>query len=200
MVFASGFPLAHCLIPGCEEPVHAKGLCRRHYDCRRNSGRAVRDRMSRACLACGVFFETERKDRLFCSHKCRTRWYRKRKRSEYPLDKVPTPLKRSRYRVERPRERLEVPVESFTVADVWAKSPSCCILCGRPLDRSLVPWDADAGVPDWIVPPEQGGGLTLENRIIVHRSCWSRKAQGVEDARNGRKVSVDHGGQRAEGQ
>lgn len=194
MVFASGVQVAYCLVPGCMEPVHAKGLCRKHYDCRRNSGRAVRDRMSRACLACGVFFETERKDRLFCSHKCRTRWYRKRKRSEYPLDRTPTPLKRSRYRMEKQARVPVAPVGVFTVDDVWAKSPSTCILCGEPLDRSLPPWDAMAGVPDWIVSPRDGGEMSLENRIIVHRSCWNRKVQrGSDDARNGRKASVSHG-------
>lgn len=196
MVFPSGLSLTHCLIPGCEEPVHAKGLCRSHYDSQRYSGRPVRDRMSRACLACGVFFETERADRLFCSSRCRTRWCRKRKHSEFPMEKVPTPLKRAKYRVEKPRRRVEPVIEVFTIDDVWRKSPPDCILCGKPLDASLKPWDADAGVPDWIVPPEEGGGLTLENRIIVHRSCWSRKALGDADARNGRKAGVNHGGKR----
>lgn len=177
MVFASCLPVDACLVPGCGERVHARGLCRKHYDCRRLSGRAVRDRMSRACLACGVFFETERKDRLFCSHKCRTRWYRKRKRSEFPLERKPTPLKRSRYRMDRVKPKVDFPVESFTLGDVWDKSPGTCMLCGEPLDRMLPPWDAMAGVPDWIVPPEQGGELSLENRIIVHRACWSRKAR-----------------------
>ncbi|NEG55459.1 hypothetical protein [Bifidobacterium platyrrhinorum] len=124
-----------------------------------------------------MFFETERKDKLFCSTKCRVRWCRKRKHSEFPMEKKPTPLKRSRYRMDRPRKpRSNVPTEWFTLDDVWAKSPNSCILCGEPLDRSLKPWDAMAGVPDWIVPPKDGGELTLSNRIIVHRACWSRKA------------------------
>ncbi|TPF92884.1 hypothetical protein BW14_06885 [Bifidobacterium sp. UTBIF-68] len=93
-----------------------------------------------------------------------------------------------------------VPVEQFTLDDVWAKSPETCILCGELLDRTLPAWDRMAGVPDWIVSPEDGGELTLKNRIIVHRSCWSRKAYGDEDARNGRKASVAHGRSGKEGQ
>lgn len=196
MVFASGF---QCMIAGCGRPVHAKGLCRRHYDSLRNNGCVVRDRMSRACKACGVFFEASRADQAFCSHRCRMRWCRMQKRSPHRLDRTPNPLRRSRYRVDR-EPAPPLVAEAFTLGDVWERSDGVCRLCGRPLDRTLPAWDKDAGVPDWIVSPDEGGPLTLENRIIVHRSCWSRKASGSDDARNGRKASVGHhGGTRKKG-
>lgn len=165
---------AECLIPGCSKPVRAKGLCRSHYDRQRYSGHPVRDCVMRVCLFCRKRFKAGRSDQFFCSHRCRTAWWRERQRRGIPDSWNPT----VKHRREEPSAYVQsIPVEFFTVDDVWAKSPGTCVLCGEPLDRSLPPWDDMAGVPDWLVSPEDGGDLTLQNRIIVHRACWSRKAR-----------------------
>lgn len=170
MVSASGVRVRSCLVPGCSSRAVARGLCKRHYDRSRVTGRPTKDVVLRECMACGQRFEAGRSDKVFCSGRCRMRWMRWRRREGIepgmPADVVA---------FNQPPVG-GVPLESFTVGDVWAKSPGVCPLCGLPLDRSLPPWDAMAGVPDWIVPPEDGGALTLENRTIVHRSCWGRKA------------------------
>lgn len=200
MVRASGVHAA-CMIAGCGRPARARGLCVRHYNAQYYHGRPVPDRLLRSCLECGGEFEAKRRSAVFCSHRCRTRWYRRVHGSGMPSGWNLSEVMRA-----KPSESVQVglarsiPAEFFTVDDVWAKSPSTCILCGEPLDRSLPPWDAMAGVPDWIVPPKDGGELTLENRIIVHRSCWSRKVRGNVDARNGRNASVAYGRSGKEGQ
>lgn len=175
MVFPSGVP-SKCLIPGCGRPARAKGLCRSHYDRQRYSGHPVRDTVIRVCLFCRRQFKATRSDMFFCSHKCRTGWWRERRRRGIPDEWNPTG---GRHREEPAAYVPSIPTEWFTVDDVWAKSPSSCILCGNPLDRTLPPWDDMAGVPDWIVSPEDGGELTLDNRIIVHRACWNRKVQSA---------------------
>lgn len=66
MVQASGVSLddGACCINGCSRDVHARGMCRMHYDRWRRSGMGARKkRMSRACIQCGRFFETERRDK-----------------------------------------------------------------------------------------------------------------------------------------
>lgn len=94
MVWASGVQVSGmCVIAGCGGEVVCKGLCRSHYNRQYYSGNARKLRMSRACLQCGRFFETERKDRKFCAARCRVVWWRRAKSSRqghcsYPLEIV----------------------------------------------------------------------------------------------------------------
>lgn len=95
MVQASRVRLAEgeCSVNGCDGPVHAHGMCRSHYDRWRRSGSGARKRrMSRACLACGSFFETERRDKAFCSARCRKRFQRLKAEGAAP-NRTPQPLK-----------------------------------------------------------------------------------------------------------
>lgn len=176
MVRASGVPLGEglCNVNGCDGCVHAHGMCRSHYDRWRRSGSGARKRrMSRACLSCGSFFETERKDKAFCSARCRKRFQRLRDSGVDP-NRTPQPLKsvlwepRANARVER---RGSVPLGFWTFDDEWGSCPHACPVCGLPLDRRVDVLSGDFPVGAWRVPLEQGGENSLSNRILIHRRC-----------------------------
>lgn len=176
MVPASRVRLAEgeCSVNGCDGPVHAHGMCRSHYDRWRRSGSGARKRrMSRACLACGSFFETERRDKAFCSARCRKRFQRLKAEGAAP-NRTPQPLKsvlwepRSNARVGR---RGSVPTGFWTAEDEWNACSHTCPVCGLPLDRSVDVLSDDFPVGAWRVPLEQGGENSLANRIVVHRRC-----------------------------
>ena len=154
MVQASRVRLAEgeCSVNGCDGPVHAHGMCRSHYDRWRRSGSGARKRrMSRACLACGSFFETERRDKAFCSARCRKRFQRLKAEGAAP-NRTP-------------------PAGFWTAEDEWNACSHTCPVCGLPLDRSVDVLSDDFPVGAWRVPLEQGGENSLANRIVVHRRC-----------------------------
>ena len=112
MVQASGVSLddGACCINGCSRDVHARGMCRMHYDRWRRGGMGARKkRMSRACIQCGRFFETERRDKKTCSDRCRKAWNRKCRRSPVRLDSKPNPLKSVLWE-PRANAHVDVPV------------------------------------------------------------------------------------------
>lgn len=142
-----------------------------HYMRKYRTGSAERRLRVRPCVVCMVPIWLEGQDRLTCSDACRKKLERMRRKGVRP--RVET-LKARDFTPERPRPKPVVS-ESFTVADVWARSDGTCPWCGGPLDRGLPAWDAMAGVPAWRVPLSDGGERSLRNRIIVHRSCWNRR-------------------------
>lgn len=177
MVQASGVPLddGACCINGCSRDVHARGMCRMHYDRWRRGGMGARKkRMSRACIQCGRFFETERRDKKTCSDKCRKAWSRKCRMSPVLLDSKPNPLKSVLWE-PRANARVDVPVpvaKSFwTRDDEWNSCSHTCPRCGLALDRSADVMSGDYPVGVWKVPLEQGGENSLRNRVLVHRKC-----------------------------
>ena len=177
MVQASGVSLddGACCINGCSRDVHARGMCRMHYDrWRRGVMGARKKRMSRACIQCRRFFETERRDKKTCSDRCRKAWNRKCRRSPVRLDSKPNPLKSVLWE-PRANARVDVPVpvaKSFwTRDDEWNSCSHTCPRCGLALDRSADVMSGDYPVGAWKVPLEQGGENSLRNRVLVHRKC-----------------------------
>lgn len=193
MVFSSG--VQTCVIDGCDAKAICRGMCRKHYDRWRYSGSPVKPVRARVCIACGRVFELQSGAKKFCSDTCRKRFKRNSERSRYKVDASPNPLISS----EKPRRRVErsgMVAEQFTEADVWARCDGVCFGCGRPVSRDVM--SAQAGTPAWIVPPEDGGELSLANRAIFHYGCIPRHADGASDrtARHGRKDGRRNGGKR----
>ena len=191
MVFASGVQVdGVCCVAGCTGVARKRGMCESHYARFRKTGDARRRRMSRACLACGRFFETERKDKSFCSATCRKRFQRLRDKGLHPSRK-PNPLKsvlwepRVNARVDAPR----VESEFWSRDDEWASCSHECPVCGRLLDRLVDVLDSMYPVGVWRVPPEKGGVVALSNRVLVHRECVSRF-----ESRNGQGDDVEECG------
>ena len=181
MVRSSGVQVSGvCVIAGCGGDAVCKGLCRSHYDRQRYSGRARKVRMSRACLQCGRFFETERKDRKFCAARCRVAWWRRAKSSPMRLDSTPNPLKPVVWENARKAkaEGIEpVRLGVFTVSDVWRRCGGVCAGCGKAVRRGVSADSGFYGVPVWLVPPDKGGVMGLENKVIMHPECARRHAE-----------------------
>lgn len=186
--------MSACLVAGCRRDAVTHSMCRTHFDRWRNTGDARKQRLSRACLTCGRFFETDRRDKAFCSTKCRSRFNYLQRTSLNPPSRDPNPLRPSvweEFAEPEPEEPASNSLRLFTVADVWAKSVECPV-CGEKLDESIDPLSPEAGVPSWLVPLDDGGEPTFDNRIIVHRKCKARQAQGAY-ARQGWKSRSSHG-------
>lgn len=161
-----------CLISGCDREVVCRGLCKKHYDRLRRHGSPELVRMSRACLACGRFFETTRRDKAFCSHRCRARFQYARSK-DWRLDREPNPLRTVSWEAAEP-DMPQVPQALFTLSDVWKHSRGECHECGEPVDLDADALSLEAPVGTWIVPPDVGGEVSLENRVLVHRRCLRR--------------------------
>ncbi|MCI1151928.1 MULTISPECIES: HNH endonuclease [Stenotrophomonas maltophilia group] len=56
-------------------------------------------------------------------------------------------------------------------AVLWEKSAGMCALCGNPLDLE----SKDSIVPDHRIPEAKGGGTTLDNLYLAHRTCNSSR-------------------------
>ena len=166
--------MSGCEVPGCDAEVISRGMCRRHYDQWRAHGTALPKRLSRACSNCGVFFETTRRDRVFCSQKCRDA-FRYRRRLNPMLQKVENPLKPVNwFDTESVEPRSSVDSKLYTLSDVYDRQDGRCDVCGGLLDRDVEPLSPEAPAPSWVLPPEQGGAIRFENRILVHRRCLTR--------------------------
>lgn len=164
-----------CVVDGCGREAISRGLCRSHYDRLRYSGRTVKQRMSRACLNCGRFFETDRKDRLFCCQPCRDRFrYRRRTCTEKPR-REPTPLRSVDWESGGAADGVVSPPSSFySMRDVWARCDGVCAVCGGDVDLSVSALSDAACVLVWRLPPSSGGVSDITNRLIVHRGCLAR--------------------------
>lgn len=186
---ASGVPLNSCVVVGCDKPVRERGMCASHYARFMRTGDPRRRRMSRACLACGRFFETSRKDKAFCSASCRKRFHRLKVRngSGFAPSRDPNPLKSVLWEPRRNAsvpDRLSGPSEFWTSDDEWEACSHECPVCGGVLDRSVDVLSDLFPQGVWIVPPEKGGVMRLANRCLVHRGCASRFEEGMV-SRNG---------------
>lgn len=170
MVFASGVQVsAHvCMVAGCLEPVHAKGLCRSHYDRDRYSGSPERPRMSRLCPL-GHWFEPKRVDQAFCSDRHRALYAYRSKRNPrlYPPKDRPKLYKEPI--VRREDVEPEIRVELFTSGQVIAECGGVCQVCGEPVDLDCSGPDGPAYM--WRVPLEKCREASLRNRMLVHRRC-----------------------------
>lgn len=195
---ASGVPVdGVCCVTGCLNPVRECGMCASHYARFKRTGDARRRRMSRACLACGRFFETERRDKKFCSATCRKRFQRlcERNGSGCVPSRRPNPLKSVLW---EPRRNARVsklsdgPSEFWSADDEWASCSHVCPVCGGCLDRSVDVLSDLFPQGVWIVPPEKGGAMRLGNRCLVHRRCVSGFSGGMV-ARKGRLRGDDCG-------
>ena len=111
MVFEAGFSIERCAVFGCLNPVCAKGLCREHYNRNYYSGTPLRRLRTRMCPVCFKWFDPERSSRLFCSDKCRLRYFRKRQLHPELPSRPETVLHE---RTVEPAERPRMVVESFT--------------------------------------------------------------------------------------
>lgn len=189
--------MSRCMVVGCERDALTHSMCRQHFDRWRRTGDARKRRMSRACIVCGRFFETDRRDRAFCSDKCRKRFNYLQRTSPHPPSREPNPLRAvawEDYEELRDEPKKAVPRKIFTIAQVWAKSKTCPV-CGEVLDRSADVLSDEGCVPSWTVPLDEGGEATLSNRIIVHRRCKARQALSAR-ARQGWKARRSHGRKR----
>lgn len=162
-----------CLVVGCDRESVSGGLCRKHYDLRRNHGSATPIRLSRACLMCNTFFETSRRDKKFCSQKCRDAFRYQRRKNPVLDGREANPLHAVNWFEESPEPRLVVPVSVFTFSDVVARQDGVCAACGERL-ASSDPLSGEAAVGSWRVAPAEGGAPVFENRIAVHRRCLRR--------------------------
>lgn len=169
-----------CLVGSCGEPQCARGLCRFHYDLKRRTG-SVRARvMRRLCPSCGVFFAPSRKDKLFCSARCRVAWFRRRA-SDWRLGERPdTGL----FVDEVSQSAVPVSVGSsggvtFTDRDVVAAHGLHCRVCGKRIDVHAGLFAPLSLASQWLVPLDDGGEPVLANRVPVHYACKG----GVPDGR-----------------
>lgn len=194
---ASGVPVdGVCVIVGCDKPSRKRGMCESHYARWRRTGDARKRRMSRACLACGRFFETSRRDKAFCSATCRKRFERLRESGSRP-SRDPNPLRSVLWEPRRNAsvpERLSGPSEFWTADDEWAACSHECPVCGGVLDRSVDVLSDLFPQGVWVVPPERGGVMRLANRCLVHRGCASRFEEGMVSRNGMRGGSVGEAG------
>lgn len=191
MVFEACFSIERCAVFGCLNPVCAKGLCREHYNRNYYSGTPLRRLRTRMCPVCFKWFDPERSSRLFCSDKCRLRYFRKRQLHPELPSRPETVLHE---RTVEPAERPRMVVESFTRSQVVEKCAGRCQKCGGLVDVDSA--GPDGAAFEWKVPLEKSHSATLENRILVHDRCRGEKPVR-RTARNGRKRSVNHGRKRA---
>ncbi|NMM98144.1 hypothetical protein [Bifidobacterium olomucense] len=170
MVFASGVS-KDCIVAGCTELAVAGGLCRSHYDRRAYSGRPVAPIRSRVCPMCGMAFQLIRASKRFCSATCRKRYQRRcAKQSVPPFGTDSNPIIESEPVTPKPVRSMTY--GAFTEADIWAKCDGTCYGCGEAVVKDVD--SPDAGTPGWIVPPEDGGEPSFENRAIFHYRCVRR--------------------------
>lgn len=170
MVFASGVQVGGfvCSVPGCVEPVYARGLCRPHYDRDRRSGSPERPVMQRLCPL-GHWFEPKRVDQVFCSDRHRALYAYRSKRNprEYPPKSKPKLFKAPRPVPENVDS--EVRWELFTDGQVVAECGGVCQVCGLPVVLGSSGSDGPAYM--WRVPLEKCREASLRNRMLVHRRC-----------------------------
>lgn len=170
MVFASGVS-TDCLVTGCGELAAADGLCRSHYNRKAYSGRPVTPIRARVCPMCGMAFQLTRCSKIFCSPTCRKRFQRFRAKHPYTtLASAPNPIIESEPLTPEPVRSMTY--GAFTEADIWAKCDGTCRGCGKPVSKDID--SPNAGTPAWIVPPEDGGEPSFENRAIFHYRCVRR--------------------------
>lgn len=64
-----------------------------------------------------------------------------------------------------------------------------CAICGRPVDKSLDPYDPMAPEVDEIVPVSRGGSpVDIDNVQLVHRICNERKGNRMAGDVDLRKI------------
>lgn len=177
MVFASGVPVdaaavdggAVCMVSGCSRPVHARGLCRRHYDRNRLSGSPLRPLRQRLCPLCHEWFEPRRVDQVFCCANHRSLYFW---RSEADPSRYPKGARPKLFELERdplPPDEPDLVWESFTSGQVVERCRGVCQRCGTRVDLDAV--DGDGPAYAWRVPLDECHRATLDNRILVHRRC-----------------------------
>lgn len=169
MVFASGVQVSGyvCMVAGCGNPVHARGLCRSHYDRDRYADSPIKPLRQRLCPI-GHWFEPQRVDQIFCNGKHRSLY--KRLSDKDPLKYPPHPVTTLFVKQMSPEDvEPDIRVEMFTDADVIAKCDGMCQRCHSPVDCDVSGPDGPAYV--WKVPLEKSRQATLANRLLVHNRC-----------------------------
>ena len=74
-----------CDIPGCEREHYGVGLCRYHWR-QKNESKSVKTGvvrgLDRKCGQCSCDISNLRIDRKFCSHSCKAKWHRAKKKNQ----------------------------------------------------------------------------------------------------------------------
>jgi len=180
-----------CTVDGCEAGAWAKGLCTKHYQRLRSTGRVDQP----PCAACGGDIKGAEKRKKFCSEVCRynyrkrdyeiiaascpecaaafTPWRRgvkfcSRKCQKAAGDRASTAIRRARTRGAK-SERFD-PLEVL-VRDRWV-----CQLCGvKTLKAKRGTSDLRAPVIDHIVPLALGGEHSRQNTQCACHGCNAAK-------------------------
>lgn len=167
-----------CSVPGCGNRVAARGLCWKHYERVRRHGHVDYSFVRRMCPACLRWFKPSRSDQVFDTVNCRVAWFRRRKVDpRLPMHPDTRPVVAHRGGGDR-RVRRHVPLVPFTKTDVFVKCGFRCVVCHKPVDRSLPPGFPESPAFAWRVPPSVCGVASLENRVVVHEKCLARLKGG----------------------
>lgn len=184
-----------CSVDGCDRVEWSRGLCHSHYD----KAYSMRKKLARGsitytrlCPSCGRYFETNRKNQLYDTAKCRKRvnnirYSHPELRSLYekpnPAKVVASHSNVSDVNVDAYiKEFLEkdagvytsVPDEFFTLSDVVNQQNGKCPLCGKSIVDEYGGLDELHTQARWIKPLFEGGLKSLSNREIVHMTCATR--------------------------
>lgn len=178
-----------CSEGDCTRPVHAKGLCNRHYmrvrwaEKKRQEGRVFRD-----CEHCGSTFEARTRGKRFCSERCS-------RRSRYLREKAnPTRLCEVDG-CERPHWAKGLCLvhyrHKFFPASgnqsghwilpedrqaIYERDNYSCYICGLEVFTDVdMGRDDRAATLDHVVPRREGGSDEPENLRTCCRLCNSRK-------------------------
>lgn len=153
-----------CSVDGCEKPGPFKrGMCAMHY----RRFQLYGDPTERSpkysnltCSECGADIvipdDQIGNAKMTCSDKCT---YARSHR-----------VSQGRYSGFDPRK-----LTGFAREDVFRRDNWVCQLCNKPVDRDLDHKHKMSATLDHIIPRSIGGGDSIDNLRLAHRSCNSRR-------------------------
>lgn len=110
---------------------------------------------------------------------CAMHWRRRARADGREISEQWNQRRKSNYHKRR-AQKLMVPADSISPADVYERDGWLCGICGTQVDRTAVYPDPMSPSLDHVLPLSLGGHHTLENVALAHLSCNVRKGNRIE--------------------